>query len=81
MLHSFLNLPAPLLAVCAGLIAGALYALGLCTGKLHRELDRRRTERQILEIQTSIDRQDAMMAQAERDYAARMGLTQGEYNA
>ncbi|MCI9865549.1 hypothetical protein RHIZ_06290 [Rhizobium skierniewicense] len=81
MLHSFLNLPAPLLVISAGLIAGGIYALGLGAGTLHRELDRRRTARLTFEIRNSIDRYDAMMAQAERDYAARMGLTQGECNA
>ncbi|WP_296100290.1 hypothetical protein [uncultured Agrobacterium sp.] len=82
MPHDPTNLPLPLAMLCGVVITGVMYAIGVALGHLSREAERRRTERQIAEIHNSIARHDAMMAEAERDYRARMGLTrEGECNA
>ncbi|MEH3111537.1 MAG: hypothetical protein PGN22_15700 [Agrobacterium cavarae] len=82
MPHDPSNLPLPLALLCGVVITSAIYATGVLLGRLAREAERRRTERQISEIHNSIARYDAMMAEAERDYRARMGLTlEGDCNA
>lgn len=82
MLHDSTNVPLPLALLCGVVITGTVYAIGVALGRLSREAECRRTERQIYEIHKSIARHDAMMAEAERDYRARMGLTlKGDCNA
>lgn len=81
MLRDTVSLPLPLLLLAALLLAAAVYFLGYLVGVIAREMDRRRTFKLIHDISNSLDRHEAMMAQAEADYLARMGLTSGEQNA